>query len=156
MGSYEWNPSGKSIRSASLGHESESTEGGSDLLYCLIKINLVCPMLEVEEWNEQWEIVEHVPPSPCYTDWGQSEGCMTRRDSWHVGKRNRKGHQMCPVMQNIQKWLKDYEMTIFFFWHGPVMITPIWKRITPHIARCMQNQIPPNPIPCFNSFPTAL
>lgn len=47
-----------SIRSASLGHESESTEGGSDLLYCLIKINLVC--LKVEGWNEQWEIVKHL------------------------------------------------------------------------------------------------
>lgn len=47
-GSYENIPSEKSIRSDSRGHKSESTDCGSDLPYCLIKINLVCPMVRMK------------------------------------------------------------------------------------------------------------
>lgn len=39
-GSYEHIPSAKSIRFDSRGYKSESTDCGSDLCYCLIKINL--------------------------------------------------------------------------------------------------------------------
>lgn len=49
----------KSIRLGSLGHASESTLGGSDLLYSLIKINLVCPMLKVERQNKKEKIVKY-------------------------------------------------------------------------------------------------
>lgn len=48
-GSYEHIPSEKSIRSDSQGHKSESTDCGSDLLYCLIKINLVHPTVRVKD-----------------------------------------------------------------------------------------------------------
>lgn len=48
-GGYEHIPSEKSIRSSSRGHESESTECGSDLLYCLIKINLLCPVVRMKD-----------------------------------------------------------------------------------------------------------
>lgn len=48
-GRYEHIPSEKSIRSDSRGHESESTDCGSDLLYCLNKINLVCPTVRVKD-----------------------------------------------------------------------------------------------------------
>lgn len=48
-GSYEHIPSEKSIRSDSRGLASESTDCGSDLLYCLIKINLVCPMVRMKD-----------------------------------------------------------------------------------------------------------
>lgn len=54
----------KSIGAASAGHESESTEGGWDLLYCLIKINLVCPMPRLRGWNEQQEVVNPPRPQP--------------------------------------------------------------------------------------------
>lgn len=48
-GGYEHIPSEKSIRSDSRGHESESTECGSELLYCLIKINLLCPVVRMKD-----------------------------------------------------------------------------------------------------------
>lgn len=48
-GSYEHIPSEKSIRSDSRVPESESTDCGSDLRYCLIKINLVCPTVRVKD-----------------------------------------------------------------------------------------------------------
>lgn len=53
-GSYEQIPSEKSIKSDAQGHKSESTDCGSDLLYCLIKINLVRPT--VEGWDTQDQI----------------------------------------------------------------------------------------------------
>lgn len=142
---------------ASLGHESESTEGGSDLLYCLIKINLVCLMLRIEGWNEQWEIVKHLLLSHYWVGtvrgWKLTATAPWLCDSWHVElgeekKKKWKGHQMRPVMQNRQMWLKDYEATVLT-WRGNDCSHLKPNNPSCFTANARSNSL--NPISCFHS-----
>lgn len=150
------NPSEKSIRSTSLGHESESTEGGSDLLYCLIKINFVCPMLKVKGWNEQWEIVKHPLLSHYWgsTMWGWKLAVTAPwlQNSWHVALGRKKIKRSSDVPGHAKQ--KDIIKGLWLFWHGMVTITPKTNNPLYCTLHARSNSL--NSVSCFHLFSTVL
>lgn len=55
--------------------------------YCLIKINLVCLVLKMERWKEQWGIFKHLVLSHYWQSSVQSEGeCLARQPCDSINK----------------------------------------------------------------------
>ena len=120
--------------SASLGHESESTEGGSALLYRLIKINLVCPMLKVE--RRQWETIKHLLLSRYRTECGGEQAAVTSLWLWFMtcgtGNKTERSSDVCRGAKQT-----DYETSI---WTCPGNEHSRVRMDNPRV-RCMRDQI---------------
>lgn len=104
-GGYEHIPSEKSLISDSLGHKSESTECGPDLLYCLIKINLLCPVVRMKDGTSNRRLFG----ISSFLTIERRQQLWRQLDSWRVASRGGwggAGHRK-HTTATINRWLGD-------------------------------------------------